>query len=156
MAEAKTDTETEIPALAAAESWRSGGRRASGVSVGWGAVVVEGGKVDTVVGELLELVGSALEAGGVVGLGFDGEFVAGGVSELELGLSVELMVSDDTELCPSPSPSPSPSLLPSRSCPPPAALQAFAIFPFASCCSSSSHAFFTHESAFFSMSPFEQ
>ena len=77
---ARTVTETEIPAFAPEESWRSVGRSASGVSVG------EEGEVVGVEGIGLGVCeGFAADPVGTVGVvGFEAEFVVGGDgSEIE-------------------------------------------------------------------------
>lgn len=96
MAQAKMVTLTDMPALAAVESWRSVGRRARGMSVGLSGASVsvgwEGGSVS---------VGFAVLVGGGAGAGF--ELGLGGVwlgedGEVDAEESEERRV-DDSDAC---------------------------------------------------------
>ena len=162
------ETESEMPALAPGESWRSVGRRARGVSVGMGGADVEEGE-ELVDAEGLEPVGAG--AGAAVGcavglseLGFsegllDGEDAADELADagvdvpvelppplVELGLlACELLLSSSSP----PSPFPLPKSMPTLA-------HAFTILPSASFSSLLLQFLATQLADFPSMFPVEQ
>lgn len=164
----RMETESEMPALAPGESWRSVGRRARGVSVGMGGGEVEEGE-ELVDADGLEPVGAGAGAGAAVGCGFgvselgfsegvlEGEDAADELAEAGADVPVELppalvelgLLPCELLLSSSPSPFPPPKSIPTLS-------HAFTILSFASFSSLLLQFLATQLAALPSMFPVEQ